>query len=79
MENTFHFKFIDIVPYTTKSGKEMQRVVAYCSFGYIVNFFVSTDKANKLLDYINNDLDFNDLVRVFYDNNKQQFAYIINI
>ena len=78
MDNkTFIFKLIDIFPYV-KGDKHMYRLVTYCYFGYNVTFFLTEDKYKKLIELQKSDkFNINDYIRVFYDNSKQQFAYVI--
>lgn len=77
-KNAFEFKLVEIKPFQ-KGDKEMARVVCYCSFGYLINLFTTKEKADKLKEKSRqNNFNMSDFVNVFYDNNKQQFAYVIN-
>lgn len=77
MDKTFTFKLIDILPYKNNNGC---RVVCYCNFGFVVTMFCNEQKFKLLMKVQeNNNFNINDYIRVFYDNNKQSFAYIINI
>lgn len=80
MENkTFKFKLIDMIPYK-KGDVEKYRIITYCYFGFNITFYVSLEKAKMLMEkQKQNNFDINDYINVFYDNTKQQFAYIINI
>lgn len=78
-KNCFEFKLIEIKPFQ-KGDSEMARVICYCSFGYLINLFTTKEKAEILKEKSKqNNFNMNDFVNVFYDNSKQQFAYIINI
>lgn len=77
---TFDFKLIDMVAFTTKGDKQMYRIIVYCNFGFVVNLFTTPEKAKLLMEkQKQNNFNINDYINVFYDNTKQQFAYIINI
>lgn len=78
--NSFDFKFLDCVPYE-RNDKHYSHIIAYCSFGFIVHLFTSVEKAKVIVDDIDKTKNTNitKYVKVYYDNKKQQFAYIINI
>lgn len=79
MEKTFNFKIIDIVSGVSKSNKQYYKIITYCNFGFIVNFFVTPDNMNKLRKLQEDKtFDINNYIKIFYDNTKQNFAYIIN-
>lgn len=76
--SSFKFKLIDIVPYV-KGDKRMARIITYCSYGFIVTLFTTEEVANKLkLKSKETNFDMTNYINVFYDNTKQQFAYVIN-
>lgn len=78
INHSFNFKLVDVVPYV-KGDKRMAKVVAYCCFGFTVNFYVTEDIANKLkLKSKDTNFNFTDYINVFYDNDKQRFVYVIN-
>lgn len=80
MKNCFSFKLVDIIPFTSKNGKSLYRVILYCNFGFVVNIFITSEKYNILSNLQKNeDFNINDYINVFYDNSKQSFAYIINL
>lgn len=75
--NEFKFKAIDCFPYV-KGDKHMARLVAYCNFGYNITFFLPQERAFKLYEESQKkNYDISDRVGVYYDNNKQRFAYFI--
>lgn len=79
MENnsSFKFKIVDFVPYI-KGDKKMVRIVSYCSYGFIVNFFTTEDIANKLkLKTKDSNFEFTNYVSVKYDNEKSNFSYFL--
>ena len=78
MENTFKFKLVDCVPFA-KGDKHYARLVIYVNFGYIINIFTTQEKGFNLMDECskNKNFDISSKVKVYYDNTKQQFAYII--
>ena len=76
-ENVFNFILLEIVPYK-KEQKELARVVAYCSFGFLVNFYTTSENAKKLLEVSREDnYNISNYVKVYYNNNKHDFAYVI--
>lgn len=79
-KNEFQFKLVDMKEFI-KGDKHFYRIVAYCNFGFIVNFFTTPEKAMKLNDIVQKDKnnDISNYVNVFYDNKKQSFAYVINL
>lgn len=78
MRNTFEFKLVEIKPFK-KGDSEMARIICYCSFGYLINLFTTKEKAQKIQEKSKQStFNMSDFVNVFYDNSKQQFAYIIN-
>lgn len=78
--NTFRFKLVDIKPFSKKGDNtKMARIIAYCSYGFVVNLFTTEEKANVIKEKAktqNNDI--TSYVYVFYDNDKQKFAFVIN-
>lgn len=78
--NCFKFKLVDMKEFS-KGDKNFYRIVCYCSFGFIVNLFTTPEKAMKLNEIVQKDknTDISNYINVFYDNNKQQFAYVINL
>lgn len=77
--NCFKFKLIDIIPYV-KGDKRKYRLLAYCYFGFNVTLFITEEKMIKLNEEMKkSNFDINNYIKVFYDNTKQTFAYIINI
>lgn len=80
-QNVFKFQLVDIYPFSKKGDNtKMARIVAYCSYGFLVNLFTTEEKAKQLKDKAkisNNDI--TQFVHVYFDNKKQQFAYVINI
>lgn len=79
-EKTFKFKYIDTFSGSNKDGKRYYKLICYCNFGFIVNFFITPEKMDKLTKLMNEkDFDINSIINVFYDNNKQQLAYIIKL
>lgn len=78
-KNTFKFKLIDVIPYV-KGDKRKYRVLTYCYFGYNVTFFLNEEKMTKLNEEMKkSNFDISNYINVFFDNNKQAFAYVINI
>lgn len=82
MENnsSFKFKLIDTVNYVSKSGKKGTRIIAFCSYGFLVDLFTTEDKAKFIIEKAklkNNDI--TEFVYVFYDNNNRKFGYVINL
>lgn len=81
MENnsSFKFQFIERHNYT-KENRQMARIVAYCSYGFVTYFYTSIDKADKLMKLLeeNKTKDMTKYVYVFYDNKTDKFRYIIN-
>lgn len=81
MEKTFNFKICDIVKGFKKgTDTPYYKVICYCNFGFITNFFLNAEKMQKLSKLQEQkDFNINNYIQIFYDNTKQNFAYIIKL
>ena len=79
-EKTFNFKIIDSLSGTNKKGATYYKIITYCNFDFIVNFYLTPEKYNQLKSLMQSkDFNINDYINVFFDKNTQNFAYFIKL
>ena len=77
MNKTFIFKLVDLVPYKNDNGC---RLVLYSTFGFFTTIFCNERQYRLLIKaQENKDFNINDYIRLYYDNDTQNFVYFINI